>query len=100
MSYYATMSYCIYHCTTHTSLSMGSPSHGGVVAISVFGVNQLSLPTLFDSVLFSISVFMALSTVLHKFSQEVSAFSLCSSGLISALVVLSTILRKSPSALI
>ena len=39
----------------------------------------------------------------HKFSQHLSAFSLCSSGLISALLVLSTIyisLWKSPSALI
>ena len=45
--------------------SAGSPSRGGVVAVYVFDMNQLSLPTLLYSVLVSISVFMALSTVFH-----------------------------------
>ena len=44
----------------------GSPSHGGDVAINVFDINQPSLPTPFHSVLVSISVFMALSTVFHS----------------------------------
>ena len=51
-----------------------------------------SLPTPFYSVLVSISVFMALSTVLfHKFSRQLSAFSLCSSCLNSVLLVLSAV---------
>ena len=43
----------------------GSPSRGGNVAVYVFYINQPSLPTAFYSVLVSISVFMALSTVFH-----------------------------------
>ena len=80
----------------------GSPSRGGDVAIYVFDVNQPSLPTPFHSVLESISVFMALSTVFHSInSPDNSPFSsLCSSGLISALLVLSTIylFTKVPSS--
>ena len=44
----------------------GSPSRGEDVAVSVLDVNQPSLPTLFYSVLVSVSVFMALSTVFHS----------------------------------
>ena len=46
----------------------------------------------FYSVLVSVSVFMALSTVFHSLNSapDNSALSLCSSGLISALLVLST----------
>ena len=71
----------------------GSPSPGGDVAVDVFDINQPSLSTPFHSVLVSVSVFMALSTVFHsiQFSQQLSALSLCSSGPISALLVLSTI---------
>ena len=55
-------------------------------------INQSSLPTPSYSFLMSISVFMALSTVFHSInSPENSVFSLCSSGLISALSVPSTI---------
>ena len=70
----------------------GSPSRGGNVAVYVFDMNQSSFPIPFYSVSVSISVFMALSTafLFHKFSRQLSAFSLCSSGLISALLVLST----------
>ena len=46
-------------------VSAGSPSRGGDVAVDVFDTNQPSLPTLFYSVLVSISVFRALSTVFH-----------------------------------
>ena len=68
------------------------PSRGEDVAIYVFNINQLSLPTPFSSVLVSVSVFMALSAVFHsKNSPDNSPFSHCSSGLISALLVLSTI---------
>ena len=45
---------------------MGSPSRGGDVAVSVFSINLPSLPTPFHSVLVSMSVFMALSTVFHS----------------------------------
>ena len=45
-------------------------------------INQPSLPTPFYSVLVSISVFMALSTVFRSInSPDNSVFSLCSSGL-------------------
>ena len=55
-------------------------------------INQLSLPTPFYSVLVSISVFLALSTVLHSInSPDNSLFSDCSSGLVSALLIHSTI---------
>ena len=71
----------------------GSPSRGGDVAVYVSDINQPSLPTPFYSVLMSLPLFMVLSAVFqyHNLSRQLSAFSLCSSGLISALLVLSTI---------
>ena len=48
---------------------MGSPSHGGDVVVYVFDINQPSLPIPFYSVLVSISVFMALSAVLHSLNS-------------------------------
>ena len=54
----------------------GSPSRGGDVAVDVFDINQPRLPTLFHSVLVSVSVFMALSTVFHSInSPDKSPFS-------------------------
>ena len=47
----------------------GSPSRGGDVAVYVFNISQSSLPTPFHSVLVSISVFMALSTVFHSINS-------------------------------
>ena len=47
----------------------GSPSRGGDVVVYVFDINQPSLPTPFCSVLVSISVFMALSTVFHSINS-------------------------------
>ena len=47
----------------------GSPSRGGDVAIYVFDINQLSLPTHFYSVLVSVSVVMALSTVFNSINS-------------------------------
>ena len=71
----------------------GSPFRGGDVTVYVTDVNQPSLapPFLFCSgVCFCLySPFNCIS--FHKFSRQLSAFSLCSSGLISALVVLSNI---------
>ena len=69
----------------------GSPSSGGDVAVYVFDINQPSLPTPFyfcSCVCFCLKgPFNCISC--HKFSWQLSAF--CSSGLISALLVLSTI---------
>ena len=63
----------------------------GDVAVYVFDINEPSLPTPFYSVLLSVAIFMALSTVsFHKFFRQLSAFSLFSFGLISAILVLST----------
>ena len=71
-----------------------------VIIIIVIVVVQPSLPTPFYSVLVSVPVFMAHSAVFfffsfHKFSRQLSVFSLCSSGLSSALLVLSTIYQWS-----
>ena len=46
-----------------TAVSAGSPSRGGDATVHVLDINQPSLPTPFDSVLVSVSVFMVLSTV-------------------------------------
>ena len=48
---------------------MGSPSRGGDVAVSVFDINQPSLPTPWYSVRVSFSVFVALSTVFHSINS-------------------------------
>ena len=59
----------------------------------MFDINQPSLPTPFYSVLVSISVFMALSIVFHSIHSPDNSpfFSLYSPGLVSALLVLSTL---------
>ena len=76
---------------------MGSPSRGGDVAVYVFDRNQPSLPAPFYSVLVSVSVFIALSTVFHSpdILPTTLHFSRCSSGLISALFVLYIYLYES-----
>ena len=81
------------HCIDLLNVSSGSPSRGGDVAVYVFDINQPSLPTPFSSVVVSVSVFMALSTLFHfiNFPPKLPACSLSSFGLISALLVLSTI---------
>ena len=48
---------------------VGSLSRGEDVTVYVTDINQPSLPTPFDSVLVSISVFMALSTVFHSINS-------------------------------
>ena len=48
-----------------TYVPAGSPSRGG----DVFDINQPSLPTPFYSVLESVFVFMALSTVFHSINS-------------------------------
>ena len=47
-------------------LAVGSPSRGGDVTVFVKEINQSSLPTHFYSVLVSVSVFLAFSTVFHS----------------------------------
>ena len=70
----------------------GSPSRGGDVAVYAFDTNQHILPTPFYSVLVSVSVLMALSTIFHSINfPNNSPLSRCSFGLITALLVLSTI---------
>ena len=56
---------------THTSFRVptGSPSRGGDVVVYVFDINQPSLPTPFNSVLVSLSVFLALSTVFRPINS-------------------------------
>ena len=70
----------------------GSPSSGGDVTVYVPDINQPRLPTPFYSVLVSVSVFMALSTVFHSINSPEN-FPLSDSVLpvLSALLVLSTI---------
>ena len=65
---------------------MGSPSRGGDVAVYVFDINQLSLPTPLSSVLVSVSVFTSISAVFHFInSPDNSLLShSCSFGLIPA----------------
>ena len=55
---------------SHTEyVPAGSPSRGGDAAVYVFDTNQPSLPGPFHSVLVSMSVFIALSTVFHSISS-------------------------------
>ena len=55
----------------HESLHvpLGSSSRGGHITVYVYGINQPSLPTPFYSLLVSISVIMALSTVFHSINS-------------------------------
>ena len=63
-------------CSHSQYVPAGSPSRGGDVAVYVCNINQPSFPTPFYSVLVSISVFMALSTVFHSIhSPDNSPFS-------------------------
>ena len=66
---------------------------GQARVVYVKDIKQPSLPSPFYSVLVSISVFIALSTVFHSINSPDNPplFSLCSSCLNSALLVLSTI---------
>ena len=84
---------CCFAAAVAAAVPAGLPSRGGDVTVYVLDINQPSLPHSFYSVLLSVSVFMAVSTVLHSMnsSDKLSAFSLCSPGLISAFLVLSTI---------
>ena len=51
------------------SVPTASPSCGGVVAVYAFDINQPSLLTPFYSILVSVSVFTALSTVFHSINS-------------------------------
>ena len=88
----------------HRLVPMGLPSCGGDAAVYVKDINQSSLPTPFYSVLVSISVFMALSTVFHSINSPDS--SLLSNSILPILMLpywfcqLYISLWTSPSALI
>ena len=81
----------------------GSPSRGGDVMVYVTDINQPSLPTPFYSVLVSVSVFMALSTLFHSINSPDN--SLLSHSVLLVLILpywsfqLYISLQKSPSAL-
>ena len=47
----------------------GSPSRGGDVAVYLLDINQPSFPTLFCSVLVSVSAFVALSTTFYSINS-------------------------------
>ena len=57
---------------TDIEVPVGSPSRGGDVAVDVFDIKQLSLPTPFNSLVVSVSVFMALSAVFHSDNSPLS----------------------------
>ena len=52
-----------------TNVPTGSFSRGGYITVYVFDINQPNLPISFHSVLVSISVFMALSTVFRSINS-------------------------------
>ena len=63
---------CVRVCVCVCSASVvpaGSPSRGGYAEVHVFDINQPSLPTPFYSVLVSVSVFTALSTVFYSINS-------------------------------
>ena len=57
------------HSHRFLNVPAGSPSRGGDVTVYVIDKNQQRLPTPFYSVLASIFVFMALSTVFHSINS-------------------------------
>ena len=65
--FFGSLSWCPFF--IYTRVPPGSPSSGGYVAVYVFNINQPSLPTPFYSVLLSVSVFMAISTVFHSINS-------------------------------
>ena len=83
---------CVNPAASINYVPAGSPSRGGDVKVYVLDINQPSLPTpftLFLSLFLSCGPFTCIS--IHKFSHQLSVFSLCSPSLISASLVLSTI---------
>ena len=69
----------------------GSSSRGGAVTVYVLDINQQSSLTLFIRSCVCFYLYGPFNCIsFHKFSRQLSAFSLCSSGLTSALLVLST----------
>ena len=82
----------VYKHVTVKLVPVGSPSCGGDVAVYVCDINQPSLPTPFHSVLVSVSVFMALSTVFHSTNSPDNSLLFQSVLLVySALLVLSNV---------
>ena len=68
---------CTLPLTDPGTVPAGLPSCGGNGAVDIFDINQPSLPTPVYSVLVSVSVFMALSTVFDSIkSPDNSTFSL------------------------
>ena len=88
---------CVSQCTKLTysvsqCIPIGSPSHGGDVTVYIWHRPA----KLANSFLFCPCVYFGLygtfnCIAFHKFSWQLSIFSFCSCGLISALLVLSTV---------
>ena len=81
-------------CDMHyTVVPTGSPSRGGEVTVCVKDINQPSLPTPFSFCsCVNFCLYGPLNCIsFYEFSRQLSVFSLYSSGLVSALVVLSTV---------
>ena len=71
---------------------VGSPSRGGYVTVYVFEMTNRDCPLFFFCTCVCFRLYGPLNCIsFHKFSRQLSAFSLCSSGFISALLGLSTI---------
>ena len=67
---------------------VGSPSRGGNVMVYVLDLNQPSLPTLYFCSCVCFCLYGPFTCIsFHKFSRQLSAFSLCCSGPISALLL-------------
>ena len=64
--------YVLWYFYSDVCVPTGSSSRGGDVIVYAFDINPLSLPTSFYSVLVSISVFMALSTVFHSLNSPLA----------------------------
>ena len=80
------------NCNLFVIVPAGTPSRGGDVRVCVFDINQPSLPTPFILFLCLFLSYGPLTCIsFHKFSRQLSVFSLCSPSLISASLVLSTV---------
>ena len=90
--YIMPVGFASYELLNHLQVPAGSPSCGEDVAVYVFDINQPSLPTPFYSVLVCFCLYGPFNCIsFHEFTRQLFAFSLWSSGLISALFVLSTV---------
>ena len=80
-----------------TKLPASSPSCGVEVVLYVFDKNQPSLPTPLVCSCVCVSLYGPFNCIsFYEFFRQLSIFSLCCSGLLSALLVLSTLYERPP----